>query len=249
MKRFFLYLAYNGQNYCGWQRQPNGISVQQTLEAALGTLLRTPTSLTGAGRTDAGVHARRMVAHFEMDLPASPALVERLNGILPADIAIDRMVPVRADAHARFDAVSRTYSYYITYRKEVFGRELCYRLKKPLDLRRMNDAAQLLLEYSDFTSFSKLHTDTATNRCDIREAAWQAEGDGLVFTIRADRFLRNMVRAIVGTLIEVGRGKCSLDDFRRIIESCDRAKAGTSAPAHALYLTDIVYPPALFETE
>jgi tRNA pseudouridine38-40 synthase len=248
MKRYFLYLAYNGKNYCGWQVQPNGISVQQTIEQALNTLLQVPIGITGAGRTDAGVHARCMAAHFDTEILDlnTQTLMERLNGILPPDIVIHRIVPVRPDAHARFDALSRSYQYFITYRKDPFDREWVYRLKKPLDCERMNEAAKILFEYSDFTSFSKLHTDTNTNRCRILQAGWQVDGDRLVFTIRADRFLRNMVRAIVGTLIEAGSGKLSAKGFRNIIESKDRAKAGTSVPAHALFLTDVEYPENIF---
>jgi tRNA pseudouridine38-40 synthase len=251
MQRYFIYLAYNGKNYCGWQVQPNGISVQQKLEQSLGVLLQSPTPVTGAGRTDAGVHARWMAAHFDTDVPDLDilSLTERLNGILPQDIVIHRIVPVNADAHARFDALSRTYQYFITYRKDPFGHELVYRLKNPLDIKRMNEAAQILFKYSDFTSFSKLHTDTQTNLCRILKAEWREENDRLVFTIQADRFLRNMVRAIVGTLIEVGRGKLSLEGFRAVIESKDRSQAGTSVPAHALFLTDIEYPNRLFINE
>ncbi|MDR0541925.1 MAG: tRNA pseudouridine(38-40) synthase TruA [Dysgonamonadaceae bacterium] len=252
MKRYFIYLAYNGKNYCGWQIQPNGITVQQSLEQSLSTLLRVPVSITGAGRTDTGVHARLMVAHFDVEMPDpdTEALTERLNGILPPDIAVDRILPVRPDAHARFDALSRTYQYHITYRKDPFEREFLYRVKKPLDYRRMNEAARILFEYSDFTSFSKLHTDTKTNICRILKAEWRLEAcDRLVFTIQADRFLRNMVRSIVGTLIEVGNGKLSPEGFRAVIESENRAKAGTSVPAHALFLTDIEYPETVFENE
>ncbi|MDR1526359.1 MAG: tRNA pseudouridine(38-40) synthase TruA [Dysgonamonadaceae bacterium] len=251
MERYFIYLAYNGKNYCGWQVQPNGISVQQTIEQSLSTLLRVPTGITGAGRTDAGVHARCMVAHFDTEIPDlnTHALTERLNGILPPDIVVHRMVPVHPAAHARFDALSRTYQYFITCRKDPFGREWVYRLKKPLDYERMNEAARTLFEYSDFTSFSKLHTDTKTNLCRIMQAEWQPDGDRLVFTIRADRFLRNMVRSIVGTLIEAGNGKLPIEGFRRIIERKDRAKAGTSVPAHALFLTEIEYPETLFKNE
>jgi len=249
MKRYFIYLAYDGKNYCGWQVQPNGISVQQTLERALSVLLHVSTSVTGAGRTDTGVHARQMVAHFDTAVPDLDvdSLMERLNGILPQDMVIHRIVPVYPDAHARFSALSRTYQYVVTYRKEPFCREYVYRIKNPLDVERMNEAAQMLFDYSDFTSFSKLHTDTKTNRCRIMKAEWQQENDRLVFTIQADRFLRDMVRAIVGTLLEIGRGKLSLDAFRSIIESNDRSKAGTSVPAHALFLTDIEYPETIFE--
>ena len=249
MKRYFVYLAYDGKNYCGWQLQPNGISVQQIIEQSLSVLLQMPTSVTGAGRTDAGVHARWMAAHFDTAVPDldTDSLTERLNGILPQDIAIHRIVPVRFDAHARFDALSRTYQYFVSYRKDPFGRDYVYRIKKPLDMERMNEAAQILFEYSDFTSFSKLHTDTKTNRCRILKAEWRQENDRLVFTIQADRFLRNMVRSIVGTLLDAGRGKLSLEAFRAIIESKNRSQAGTSAPAHALFLTDIEYPETVFE--
>jgi len=249
MKRYFIYLAYNGKNYCGWQIQPNGTAVQQILEQSLSVLLQVSISVTGAGRTDAGVHARMMVAHFDTDVLELDAdsLSEHLNGILPPDIVVYRIVPVHTDAHARFSALSRTYQYFISYRKDPFFGELVCRLKKPLNLERMNEAAKILLEYSDFTSFSKLHTDTKTNLCKILKAEWQQENDQLVFTIRSDRFLRNMVRSVVGTLIEVGNGKLSLEGFRAIIESKDRSKAGTSVPAHALFLTDVEYPESLFE--
>ena len=250
MKRYFIYLAYDGKNYCGWQLQPNGISVQQIIEQSLSVLLQTPTSITGAGRTDTGVHARRMVAHFDTAVPDldTNSLTERLNGILPQDMVIHRIVPVCPEAHARFSALSRTYQYFVTYRKDPFCREYVYRIKKTLDVKRMNAAAQILFEYSDFTSFSKLHTDTKTNCCRILKAEWRQENDRLVFTIQADRFLRNMVRSIVGTLLDAGRGKLSLDAFRVLIESKDRSQAGTSVPARALFLTDIEYPETVFET-
>jgi tRNA pseudouridine38-40 synthase len=250
MQRYFVYLAYNGKNYCGWQIQPNGITVQQVIEQSLSILLQTPTAITGAGRTDSGVHARFMIAHFDTDVPDlnTVSLTERLNGILPQDIVIYRIAPVRPDAHARFSALSRTYQYFITYRKEPFDCELVYRLKRHLDVEQMNEAALMLFEYSDFTSFSKSHTDTKTNRCRILHAGWTHENDRLVFTIQADRFLRNMVRSIVGTLIEVGNGKLSLEAFRAIIEGKDRSQAGTSVPAHALFLVDIEYPGSVFET-
>lgn len=250
MNRYFLYLAYNGRNYCGWQNQPNGTSVQQTVEEALSTLLRTPAAVTGAGRTDAGVHARLMAAHFDCEQPVDnlPSLTEKLNRLLPKDIAIDRIVAVRPDAHARFDALSRTYQYYLTAKKDPFRYEQAYRIPAGrIDFRRMNEACRSLYEYTDFTSFSKLHTDVKTNNCRITHAAWTEETPGLwVFTITADRFLRNMVRAIVGTLLEVGRGRLSADGFRRVIEARDRCRAGMSVPGHALFLTDIAYPGDLF---
>ncbi|GHT14053.1 tRNA pseudouridine synthase A [Bacteroidia bacterium] len=248
MKRFFIYLSYNGANYCGWQNQPNGVSIQQKVEESLSLLLREPVSITGAGRTDAGVHARLMVAHFDWEgkdfKPEN--LREKLNRILPHDIAIQRIVRVSPKAHARFDAVSRTYTYYITGEKNAFDYPFRYKIAHPLDFDGMNEAAQILLEYKDFTSFSKLHTDVKTNNCRIKQAEWTPQEDGWVFTIQADRFLRNMVRAIVGTLLEVGRGKLSVAGFRQIIESKDRGKAGTSAPGNALFLTNIEYPESVF---
>ena len=248
MYRYFIYLSYNGKNYCGWQVQPNGTSVQGCLEAALSTLLRRETPIVGAGRTDAGVHARLMVAHF--DSPEAIAdlgqLAYKLNRILPRDIAVDRVVAVRADAHARFDATSRTYKYYVATRKDPFRSDFVYQLPNPLDFDAMNRACPILFEYIDFTSFSKLHTDVKTNNCLIKRADWELEDDMWVFTISADRFLRNMVRAIVGTLIEVGRGKLDAAGLRRVIEAKDRGRAGMSVPGHALFLVDVTYPEELF---
>lgn len=249
MNRYFIYLSYNGKPFCGWQIQPNGITVQQRIEEALSTILRRPMSIVGAGRTDAGVHAQLMVAHFDSEEPISdlPFLADKLNRLLPKDIAIDRIVPVAPDAHARFDATSRTYKYYLTAKKNPFNYDWVYRYIGKLDYDLMNEACRVLFEYTDFTSFSKLHTDVKTNNCRIMEAGWKQEGDVWVFTIRADRFLRNMVRAIVGTLLEVGRGKLSLSGFREVIEAKDRGRAGTSAPGHALYLVDVTYPEKIFE--
>ena len=249
MNRYFIYLSYNGKPFSGWQIQPNGITVQQRIEEALSTILRRPMSIVGAGRTDAGVHAQLMVAHFDSEEPISdlPFLADKLNRLLPKDIAIDRIVPVAPDAHARFDATSRTYKYYLTAKKNPFNYDLVYRYIGKLDYDLMNEACRVLFEYTDFTSFSKLHTDVKTNNCRIMEAGWKQEGDVWVFTIRADRFLRNMVRAIVGTLLEVGRGKLSLSGFREVIEAKDRGRAGTSAPGHALYLVDVTYPEKIFE--
>ena len=251
MNRYFIYLGYNGKNFCGWQIQPNGITVQQTLEEALSLIFREEIKITGAGRTDAGVHARTMVAHF--DLPTAldnpDQLVGKLNRLLVKDIAIYKIVPVRPDAHARFDATSRTYNYYITTAKDPFNYDLTYRIHSHLDFDLMNEACKVLFEYIDFTSFSKLHTDVKTNHCHIYEAAWKQEGNVWVFTIRADRFLRNMVRAIVGTLIEVGRGKLTIDGMRRIIEAKDRCQAGMSVPGQALFLANVTYPDSLFSIE
>lgn len=249
MNRYFIYLSYNGKPFCGWQIQPNGITVQQRIEEALSTILRRPMSIVGAGRTDAGVHAQLMVAHFDSEepIPDLSFLADKLNRLLPKDIAIDRIVPVAPDAHARFDATSRTYKYYLTAKKNPFNYDWVYRYIGKLDYDLMNEACRVLFEYTDFTSFSKLHTDVKTNNCRIMEAGWKQEGDVWVFTIRADRFLRNMVRAIVGTLLEVGRGKLSLSGFREVIEAKDRGRAGTSAPGHALYLVDVTYPEKIFE--
>lgn len=249
MSRYFIYLAYNGTRYCGWQRQPNGLSVQQCIEEALSTVLRQPVSIVGAGRTDAGVHARKMVAHFDwVDVLLQPdSLAEKLNRLLPKDITVFQIVPVKVEAHARFDALSRTYNYYITAYKDPFNYEWVNRmLLKNVDFSQMNEACKVLFEYTDFTSFSKLHTDAKTNNCRIDYAAWRQEGDRWIFVIQADRFLRNMVRAIVGTLFEVGRGKRSVADFRALIEAKDRCLAGTSAPAKGLSLVDIAYPEELF---
>jgi len=248
MRRYFIYLAYNGTNYCGWQNQPNGISVQQKIEEALGVLLRKPVAITGAGRTDAGVHARLMVAHFDWrDDPFDLTfLFEKMNYLLPKDISILRILPVAPEAHARFDAVSRTYKYYICSEKDPFTYPFYHRIRTLPDFEKMNEAAAILFEYTDFTSFSKLHTDVRTNNCKILQAGWIQEETGWVFTIQADRFLRNMVRAIVGTLLEVGQGKLSLDGFRQVIESKDRGKAGASVPGNALFLVDIEYPDIIF---
>ncbi|MDH8702193.1 tRNA pseudouridine38-40 synthase [Dysgonomonadaceae bacterium PH5-43] len=248
MKRYFIYLAYNGKNYCGWQIQPNGITIQETLEKALSILLRTNISITGAGRTDAGVNAKSMVAHFDYSENIDcNNITDKLNRILPKDIVIYKVLEVKPDAHARFDAISRTYNYYITSQKDPFLNELSHRVTFNLDYNLMNEACKVLFEYTDFTSFSKLHTDVKTNNCKIMKAEWKQEGNCAVFTIQADRFLRNMVRAIVGTLLEVGRGKLNIEGFRRVIESKDRCKAGTSVPGNALFLSDIEYPKNIFE--
>jgi len=249
VQRYFIYLAYDGTNYHGWQVQPNGVSVQGTLMKALSTYLRKEVEVTGAGRTDAGVHALLMVAHFDYDGILCPqVLTDKLNRLLPPDISVYKVVPVRAEAHARFDATSRTYKYYITTSKKPFRRNyVCRLIGQVPDVEKMNEAARLLFNYTDFTSFSKLHTDVKTNNCRIMQAVWtQTEEDEWVFTIQADRFLRNMVRAIVGTLLNVGRGKLSLEDFCKVIEQKDRCKAGSSVPGSALFLVDVTYPDVLF---
>ena len=249
MFRYFIYLGYDGTNYHGWQIQPNGASVQETLMKALSTFLRRQVEVVGAGRTDAGVHARLMVAHFDFETRLDvEGVTDKLNRLLPADIAVYRVCEVKPDAHARFDATYRTYKYYITTRKDPFNRMYAWRVFQSLDFDKMNEAAQTLFDYTDFTSFSKLHTDVKTNNYRIMYARWEQEApDEWVFTIRADRFLRNMVRAVVGTLVEVGRGKLTVDGFRRVIEEKNRCSAGTSVPGHALFLVDIGYPDTLFE--
>lgn len=241
--RYFITLSYNGKNYVGWQIQPNGVSVQQTLQDAFSTILRKQIDVVGAGRTDAGVHAAKMVAHFDVDeLPIEPRdLVRRLNNLLPKDIAIYEIRAVKDDAHARFDALSRTYKYYISTRKNPFRNELEYFVYYEPDIALMNQLGAILTEYTDFTSFSKLHTDVKTNNCVIEFAEWEKTENGFVFTIKANRFLRNMVRAIVGTLLEAGRGRLDEIGFRRIIEAKDRSVAGDSAPGHALFLYDVAY--------
>lgn len=246
--RYFIYLSYDGTNYHGWQIQPNGDSVQETLMKALATFLRQEVEVIGAGRTDAGVHARLMVAHFDFERELDGAQVtDKLNRLLPPDIAVYKVCRVKQDAHARFDATYRTYKYYVTTRKDPFSRNYAWRLFNSLDFEKMNEAARTLFDYTDFTSFSKLHTDVKTNNCKIMHAEWTQVGETeWVFTIQADRFLRNMVRAVVGTLVEVGRGKMTIGDFKKVIENKDRCKAGSSVPGHALFLVDVGYPEELF---
>ena len=247
-RRYFIYFSYKGTAYHGWQMQPNGISVQEVLTRALCTILRTNLEIVGAGRTDAGVHAKLMVAHFDFEtaLPAEFDLVAKLNSFLPGDISIFKIVEVKPDAHARFDAISRRYEYHIFTNKNVFKNELAVRESDKLDFEAMNLAAKTLADFKDFTSFSKLHTDVKTNNCQILHAEWTQQGDEWVFTIEADRFLRNMVRAIVGTLFEVGRQKINIDEFASVIAAKNRCKAGVSVPAHGLYLVDIKYPDHIF---
>lgn len=242
--RYFITLSYDGTRYHGWQIQPNGISVQQTLQQALSTLLRQPVEVVGAGRTDAGVHASMMVCHFDTEVIAidTQNLVYKLNRLLPPDIAVQNAESVDSEMHARFSATSRTYHYFLHTHKDPFKRAYSWQVYGTLDFKAMNQAAQAIMEYTDFTSFSKLNTDTKTNLCTISQAYWEELEPGCWrFTITANRFLRNMVRAIVGTLIEVGRGKLSILDVRRIIEAKDRCQAGESVPGNALFLVDITY--------
>ena len=244
MKRFFINLSYNGKNYCGWQIQPNAVSVQQTLQESLSTLMRKIIDIVGAGRTDSGVHARNMIAHFDWDGDAfdNDELCMKMNRFLPKDISIHSIKEVTSDAHARFSAISRTYSYTVTTKKDAFLYDYKYRLFFKPDIEVMNHLCNILLETDDFTSFSKLHTDVKTNICNVKYARWEQNGDDFVFTIQADRFLRNMVRSIVGTLLQAGRGRLSESEFRQIIDAKDRGVAGESAPAHALFLENVEYP-------
>jgi tRNA pseudouridine38-40 synthase len=241
--RYFIQLSYKGTLYFGWQIQPNAVSVQEVLQKTLSTVLRENVSVIGAGRTDTGVHASFYILHFDLTnkITEHERLIYQLNRFLPPDIAIQKIWEVDKDLHARFSAISRTYKYFISTKKNPFQSETAFLYTGFLDIDKMNDAAHVLFGYSDFTSFSKLHTDVKTNNCKIYEAAWKQENDHLVFTIKADRFLRNMVRAIVGTLLEVGKGKITIDDFKNIIESKNRGSAGTSVPAQGLFLVDIEY--------
>ncbi|MGM5469801.1 tRNA pseudouridine(38-40) synthase TruA [Flavobacteriaceae bacterium LMO-SS05] len=244
--RYFIELSYNGKHYHGWQNQPNAISVQQVLEDTLSVLLQTNIEVVGAGRTDAGVHASQMFAHFDLEQEIDiPNLIYKLNSFLPNDIAVHDIFKVKASAHARFDATSRTYHYKISVSKNVFTSDFTYRLQMPLDLKKMNEACKILLQFKDFQSFSKSHTDVKTFVCNIKKAKWVEGHNELIFIITADRFLRNMVRAIVGTLINIGLGKIEIEDLITIIKSKNRSEAGYSVPAHGLYLTHITYPDSL----
>lgn len=248
VQRYFIYLAYDGTGYHGWQIQPNGLGVQECLMKALSTLLRRDVEVVGAGRTDAGVNASLMVAHFDSEAPLDAAfMADKLNRLLPPDISVYRLRAVKSGTHARFDATARMYKYYVTTAKIPFNRQYRCRLFRTPDFERMNEAAQTLFDYTDFTSFSKSHTDVKTNNCKILSAAWTQQDEATwVFTIQADRFLRNMVRAVVGTLLEVGCGKLTVEGFRRVIEQQDRRRAGASVPGNALFLTDISYPEEIF---
>ncbi|HSN48568.1 MAG TPA: tRNA pseudouridine(38-40) synthase TruA [Flavobacterium sp.] len=249
--RYFIKLAYNGTNYHGWQYQPNASSVQETLNKAVSVVLNTGSSdseqakqinLVGAGRTDTGVHAKEMYAHFDFEAAiVVSSLVHKLNSYLPKDIVVYDIISVHEDAHARFDAKKRTYEYYVNTFKDVFLQDGSWYFHQELDLDLMNEASKLLFDHIDFQCFSKVNTDVNTFDCTIFEAYWKRENDKIVFTISANRFLRNMVRAIVGTLVNVGVHKITLDDFSEIIKSKNRDKAGFSVPAHGLYLTKIDY--------
>jgi tRNA pseudouridine38-40 synthase len=247
--RYFIFISYKGTSYHGWQLQPNSVTVQQLLEDALSVVLNAKISATGAGRTDTGVHATYFVAHFDSvspDLDKTNRLVYRLNSYLPKDISVNAVKKVLPDANARFSAVSRTYKYYISKSKDPFSESSSWLIYGNIEISQMNKACKLLFKHTDFTSFSKLHSDTKTNNCKIYDAFWKEEDNLIVFTIKADRFLRNMVRAIVGTMVETGTGKISLKEFEEIILARDRCKAGKSAPAKGLFLVDIEYPDEIF---
>lgn len=243
--RYFIELSYKGTAYNGWQKQNNAPSLQETIELSLSKLLRQEIEIIGAGRTDSGVHASFYVAHFdsEREIENTPSFAYHLNSMLPQDIAVLKLYLVGNDAHARFDATSREYKYLILPHKDPFTRDLTWQYYIDLDVNAMNIAASYLLQYIDFTTFSKLHSNNKTNICHITHAEWSVDSEGkLTFTIRSDRFLRNMIRAIVGTLVVVGRGKMTTEQFKEIIIAKDLARASGSAPARGLYLSNITYP-------
>ena len=253
--RYFLKLSYNGEKFHGWQSQPNAVGVQQKIEEALSIVTRLPISIVGAGRTDAGVHAREMYAHFDLPecIKDKGKLLLSLNRLVGKDIAIEDIIHVSDDAHARFDAIERTYKYFVTFNKSPFIYPYSWHSPTPLNIDKMNEAASILTEIADFTSFAKLHSDAKTNICDVRYARWEISDNsngilpgllenGMIFTISADRFLRNMVRAVVGTLVEVGKDKLSIEQFKDIIAKKDRCSAGVSMPGQALFLWSVKYP-------
>ncbi len=241
--RYFIWFSYDGTRYHGWQIQPNGVTVQSELQRCLSLLLREEVSVTGAGRTDAGVHARQMAAHFDTDAVFEPSvLTMKLNSILPYDIAVERVEQVSADMHARFSATSRTYYYYVHTKKNPFLRPYSCELHYQLDFEKMNAAGRILMEYEDFGAFCKAGSDVKTTLCHVTHAEWhQISSSTWYFEISANRFLRNMVRAVVGTLIEVGRGRMTLDEFREVICGRERSMAGESMPGYALFLEKVTY--------
>lgn len=243
--RFFIELSYNGKAYHGWQIQPNAITVQAVLENALSTLLKTEILVVGAGRTDAGVHAKQLYAHFDYHQELPENFLFKCNAFLPKDIAVEDIFKVKDEAHARFDALSRTYHYRISTTKNVFNNDYAYALQRTLDLETMRKACNILLQYNDFQCFSKVNTDVKTYHCKLTQAEWNVNENELVFVITADRFLRNMVRAIVGTLVNIGLGKMDVEQLHDVLKSKDRSEAGFSVPAHGLYLVNVLYPEAI----
>jgi tRNA pseudouridine38-40 synthase len=249
LTRYFIFISFKGTSYHGWQVQPNSVTIQKIIDQALSQILGEMISTTGAGRTDSGVHAAIFCAHFDSlnsGLSMEKNLIFRLNRFLPEDISATSIKKVLPDAHARFSAVSRTYKYYISRVKDPFSKDSSWYIHGNLDIESMNRASSALLNYSDFTSFSRLHSDNKTNLCRIFKAGWTVSETKLVFTIQADRFLRNMVRAIVGTMVEIGTGKINNEEFEKIILSKNRSSAGMSAPAKGLFLADIEYPVEIF---
>lgn len=250
LKRFFITLSFKGSEYHGWQIQKNAQSVQSTLNSALSLILQTKIEVIGAGRTDTGVHAKFFVAHFDIQskkfIFSYEDLIFKLNNFLPYDIAVHNIFEVKTDAHARFSAISRTYCYYISRNKNPFKNDFTYYLYGKLDVNKMNQAAALLLENKDFVSFSKSGSDNSSTLCDVTYAKWEEKNDMLIFTITANRFLRNMVRSIVGTLIDVGKGKVNITEFKKIINSKNRSNAGFSVPACGLFLENISYPDNIY---
>ena len=241
--RYFIEIAYNGKNYFGWQRQPEQITVQQILEETISTLLRAEIKITGAGRNDTGVHAKQLFAHFDFDeIENFDEFIFRMNSFLPKDISVKNIFEVKDNTHARFDAVEREYEYVISLGKDPFSQDFTFQIHNVPNVALMNQAAEMLLAHRDFQCFSRSKTDVKTYNCTIVKAFWEAKDNRLIFTIAADRFLRNMVRAIVGTLLDVGYGKTTLEDFKAILKSKSREEAGASAPAHGLYLTKVIYP-------
>lgn len=246
--RYFLEFNYRGTAYNGWQKQNNALGVQQVLEEALAKILRMPVELTGSSRTDAGVHAEQQFAHFDLTEAVADAdlLVYKLNALIPRDVAVQRIIPVGSEVHSRFAATHRKYEYRITYQKNPFLADLATQMRRNLDVSLMNEAAALLLVHNDFESFSKIHTNVNNFRCTITESRWVESGEMLVFHVKANRFLRGMVRALVGTMLEVGRRKITVHDFEQIILSRNRKNAGAQAPAEGLFLVEVGYPGSLF---
>lgn len=247
--RYFIFISYKGTSYHGWQVQPGSNTVQKIVDVALSLITGEKIATAGAGRTDTGVHASFFCAHFDAtspDLADKQNLIFRLNRYLPADISVNSLRKVHPDASARYSALSRTYKYYISQVKDPFSTDYSWYIHGGIDVAAMNIAAEILLNQSDFTSFCRLHSDNKTNICTVIAAGWETDGNKLVFTIKADRFLRNMVRAIVGTMVEIGKGKITADNFIEIILAKDRSAAGTSAPAKGLFLTDIEYPDEVY---
>ncbi|ACT93720.1 tRNA pseudouridine(38-40) synthase TruA [Dyadobacter fermentans] len=245
--RYFIEFSYRGTAYNGWQKQNNALGVQEVLEAALAKVLRAPVEVTGSSRTDAGVHAEQQFAHFDLPaaIPDVDLMVYKLNALVPKDIAVQRLIPVAEDVHSRFAATHRKYEYRITFQKNPFLTDLATQMRRNLDVPRMNEAAALLLAHNDFESFSKIHTNVNNFRCTITESRWVEVGEMLVFHVKANRFLRGMVRALVGTMLEVGRQKITVDDFEQIILSRNRKNAGAQAPAEGLFLVEVGYPASL----